>query len=161
MWLSAKDFRQVVHCTPLVSIDLVVTNQRNEVLLGKRINRPAFGCWFVPGGRVQKNETLSQAFQRLTSEELGMELALGDAQPLGTYEHFYADSVFGAADSDPSTHYVVLAHRLPTLSVPDGPLPLTQHSHFQWWPVDQALHSREVHPYTKAYLPALINNPVK
>lgn len=158
MWLNATDFRQVIHCAPLVSIDLVVLNECNEVLLGKRVNRPAMGFWFVPGGRIQKNETLDQAFRRLTNEELGMDLGIDDAKPLGTYEHFYADSVFGEADSGPNTHYVVLAHHLPTLSISDMVLPLTQHSHYQWWPLDKALHSSEVHPNTKAYLPDLLRN---
>lgn len=159
MWLSATDFREVIHRTPLVSIDLVLINQCNEVLLGKRVNRPAMGLWFVPGGRIRKNETLSQAFRRLTSDELGMGLELGEAQSLGTYEHFYVDSVFGETASDPSTHYVVLAYRLPTLKISGDVLPLTQHSHYRWWPLDQALHSGEVHPYTKAYLPAVLSNP--
>lgn len=56
--------------TPLISIDLIVENERGEFLLGKRTNRPAQGFWFVPGERVQKDETLSDAFERLTLAEL-------------------------------------------------------------------------------------------
>ena len=59
---------------PLISIDLLVQNEHGEYLLGLRNNRPAQGYWFVPGGRVLKNETLDGAFKRLTFEELGIEL---------------------------------------------------------------------------------------
>lgn len=60
MWLSGDTFRMVVASAPLVSIDLVVENSAGELLLGERLNRPAQGFWFVPGGRVQKNETLGK-----------------------------------------------------------------------------------------------------
>jgi len=52
MFLSQEDFATVVRSTPLISIDLVVENERGEFLLGQRTNRPAQGYWFVPGGRA-------------------------------------------------------------------------------------------------------------
>jgi hypothetical protein len=48
MFLSQEDFATVVRSTPLISIDLIVENERGEFLLGKRTNRPAQGFWFVP-----------------------------------------------------------------------------------------------------------------
>ena len=39
--LSREDFLTVVRLAPLVSLDLVVTNPRGEVLVGLRTNRPA------------------------------------------------------------------------------------------------------------------------
>ncbi|VEB85871.1 GDP-mannose mannosyl hydrolase) [Citrobacter koseri] len=71
MFLRQEDFATVVRSTPLISIDLIVENERGEFLLGKRTNRPAQGYWFVPGGRVQKDETLEKAFERLTQAETG------------------------------------------------------------------------------------------
>src|SRR5450830_138978 len=32
-----------------------------QLLLGRRINAPARGWWFTPGGRIRKNEALVQA----------------------------------------------------------------------------------------------------
>ena len=74
MWLDLPTFNTVVASTPLVAIDLVVMKPGGETLLGLRVNRPAYGFWFVPGGRVQKNESLDSAFRRLTQEELGARL---------------------------------------------------------------------------------------
>ena len=54
MFLRHEDFATVVRSAPLVAIDLIVENARGEYLFGQRINRPAQGYWFVPGGRVQK-----------------------------------------------------------------------------------------------------------
>lgn len=148
MFLSEADFRQVVGMAPLVSIDLVVTNSVGEVLLGMRRNRPARGYWFVPGGRVQKNESLDVAFLRLTQAELGRGFSRDDASLLGVCEHFYGDSVFG---HEPDTHYVVLAYQLNAPSDLQE-LPGSQHQTFAWFDPDQASGNLEIHTYTRAYL---------
>lgn len=80
MFLRQEDFATVVRSTPLVSLDFIVENSRGEFLLGKRTNRPAQGYWFVPGGRVQKDETLEAAFERLTMAELGLRLPITAGQ---------------------------------------------------------------------------------
>ncbi|WP_097460152.1 GDP-mannose mannosyl hydrolase [Mangrovitalea sediminis] len=108
-WLDAATFKTVVSSTPLVSIDFLVENERGEYLLGRRKNRPAQGNWFVPGGRVRKNESLDIAFKRLTGTELGVELERTSAEFKGVYEHFYRDSIFGL---QVSTHYIVMAYKV-------------------------------------------------
>ncbi|WP_312481519.1 GDP-mannose mannosyl hydrolase [Stutzerimonas nitrititolerans] len=155
MWLNDDTFRVVVASTPLVSIDLVVQNELGELLLGRRLNRPAQGYWFVPGGRIQKNETLDGAFRRLTSGELGSAFDRASARLLGVYEHFYTDSVFGTAEDGIDTHYVVLAYHL---LLPIGHalmLSSEQHSACRWWSLNEVEASSEVHANTRAYLPEL------
>lgn len=88
MFLRQEDFATVVRSTPLVSLDFIVENSRGEFLLGKRTNRPAQGYWFVPGGRVQKDETLEAAFERLTMAELGLRLPITAGQFYGVWQHF-------------------------------------------------------------------------
>ena len=43
-------FKTVVEHTPLVSVDLIVKN-RNKILLGKRINKPAQGILVYTWGK--------------------------------------------------------------------------------------------------------------
>lgn len=155
MQLPAETFRTVVAATPLVSIDLVVQNACGEVLLGERLNRPARGYWFVPGGRILKNEGLDTAFRRLTLAELDQAFERQNAQLLGIYEHFYSDSVFGAAPDEPDTHYVVVAY---WIALPEGHVltpPRVQHGRYRWWPLTEAQASAEIHDNTRAYLSAL------
>ena len=45
----------IINATPLVAVDLIIENRNKEILLGKRVNRPAQGYWFVPGGRILNN----------------------------------------------------------------------------------------------------------
>jgi len=58
MKLSKQDFMEVIERTPLVSIDLVIRDSKNRILLGRRKNEPAKGKWFVPGSRICKGESL-------------------------------------------------------------------------------------------------------
>ena len=155
MFLDYETFRSIVARTPLVSIDLVIQNSREEVLLGQRLNRPAQGVWFVPGGRILKNETMDAAFSRLTREELGKAFQRSEGRMLGVHEHFYTDSVFGELGESPDTHYVVLAYQLVLAEGEELQPPHAQHASYRWWPLTEAQASDEVHDNTRAYLDAL------
>lgn len=147
MFLSDDRFQTVVASTPLVSLDLVVRDNAGRVLLGRRLNRPAAGFWFVPGGRVRKGETLVAAFERLVREELGQSVSPNNAGYLGLYEHFYEDS---AAGEGIGTHYVVNAFEL-TLPLTNLSLPELQHSEYHWWSVPDLHAAADVHEHTKWY----------
>lgn len=146
MFLDKETFSTVLQSTPLVSLDFIVSNPEGKVLLGQRLNRPAQGYWFVPGGRIYKNEAIKAAFSRLTLAELGQEFVYSQAQWLGAYDHFYTDSVFGEGIS---THYVALAHRFSVQQLDH--LPVLQHDSYSWFEVEQLLADERVHPNTKAY----------
>lgn len=147
MFLRHEDFATVVRSTPLISIDLIVENARGEFLLGKRTNRPAQGYWFVPGGRVQKDEPLAAAFERLTQAELGVRLPMAAGEFYGVWQHFYDDNF---SDSDFSTHYIVLGFRLrveaSTLALPDD-----QHEAYRWLSASSLLAADDVHENSRAY----------
>lgn len=153
MLLSDDIFKTIIQSTPLVSFDLIITDDQGKILLGERLNRPAKGTWFVPGGRVRKNERLDDAFIRLGKEELGHVFIREHASLLGVFEHFYDDNMYG---ENASTHYVVLAYAISWLSADSEHfLPLLQHSRFRWWSFDVAIASDAVHANTKAYIPFL------
>lgn len=146
-FLEHEDFLNIVRHTPLISIDLLVFNQENKILLGERTNKPAQDYWFVPGGRIRKNETLDAAFKRVTLDEFGRSIDLNTASPRGVYEHFYSDCFAG---SETSTHYIVLAYKLDSAIIIDD-LPHQQHQRYQWFTVEELLSSQRVHQYTKNY----------
>lgn len=145
--LDLTTFKTVVASTPLVSIDLIVRNSFGQILLGVRENRPAQGYWFVPGGRIGKDETFALAFKRLTQVELGAEYPIEGARFIGVYQHLYSDNFSG---EDFSTHYVVLGYEL-ILDVALEQLPIEQHQQYQWWDEAELLASDVVHDNTKAY----------
>lgn len=146
--LDNKKFLEIIDSTPLISIDLILEDGDGKILLGKRVYRPAQGYWFVPGGRVMKNETLADAMKRISSTELGFTTDITDTQLQGTYDHIYDDNRFAVEGIN--THYVVLAYKLSTIDE----LAVTtnqQHSEIRWWPKSEILSSREVHQNTKNY----------
>ena len=157
--LPKREWLEVVQRTPLVSIDLIVTNAQGEVLLGWRSNQPAQHHWFVPGGVVRKGETLQQAFERTVLDELGVSTRLNRLAVFDTvYEHHYAENF--ANEAGFGTHYVVLAHRIRmrALSAQGASgaldlkeLPKAQHTDYTWMAVPELLAHKQVHPMTKAY----------
>ncbi len=145
---TKKDFLHVVKCAPLVSIDLIVKNQEDEVLLGRRNNEPARGFLFVPGGRILKNERLPAAFARIAQTELNRSLKWEEAAFLGVYEHLYDTNAFGAKAI--STHYIVLAYVINIFKEqiqPNDP----QHSELIWVPVRKIVDDPKVHLNTQIY----------
>ncbi|MGD2112757.1 MAG: GDP-mannose mannosyl hydrolase [Gammaproteobacteria bacterium] len=140
------DFLQAIRATPLVSIDLIVRDGDGRILAGMRRNEPARGTWFVPGGRIRKDETLASALARISHWELGVTFTADDVRFAGVYEHFYDTNFTGSEGI--STHYVVLAYVVErTLDTND--LPCGQHSDWTW--LSQPALAN-VHPNTLAYL---------
>jgi colanic acid biosynthesis protein WcaH len=146
--LSSEQFRNVVRDTVLLALDLVLINERDEVLVGCRRNAPARGWLFVPGGRVMKGETLASAFARVVKQETGLDLALDRVVLQGVYDHIYEDSAF--EDSAVSTQYVAIACR----GFVDSDAPIAcdgQHESLEFVPIAGLLADPRVHPNTKAY----------
>jgi len=82
-FLNNDEFAQVVRNAPLVGIDLIIRDPEQCVLVGLRMNEPAKGKWFVPGGAVRKYERLADAFVRIVKSEIGFEASIGDAKFIG------------------------------------------------------------------------------
>lgn len=147
--LPEEVFGEIVKSTPLVSIDLIIENPDNEILLGWRSNPPAKDCWFVPGGRILKDEKYADAFQRIVMSETGLSYTLQDSAFLGVYEHIYSGDNYC---NDPSygTHYIVLAYRI-RLDEALQNLPDEQHENYWWAGIDNLLENKNVHENTRNY----------
>ena len=145
--LPRETFDLVVRHAPLVSFDLLVRDAQGRLLVGRRTNRPARDTWFVPGGRIEKDERLAAAFRRITRAELGVEVELEAARFVGYFEHHYPDNRAGLPGF--GTHYVVLAHEIAGRTF--ASLPNDQHTAYRWLSDAEALADPEVHENTKAY----------
>ncbi|EFJ8097383.1 GDP-mannose mannosyl hydrolase [Escherichia coli] len=145
--LNDNLFSTIINHTPLVAIDLIIENEFKEILVGKRINRPARGFWFVPGGRIRKNESLIDAFSRVCQSEIDLAASINNAKFFGVYEHFYNDSFYG---DEFSTHYVVLAYKI--LVDKNNIIPsFGQHDQYSWMNYSDLIKDDSVHDNTKAY----------
>lgn len=147
-WMTPEEFGSVIRLTPLVAIDLVVRSPEGRVLVGRRTYEPAKGVFFVPGGRITKNETRAAAFRRISREELGVELRLEAARFLGVNEHIYPTNRFRTKGF--GTHYITLAYEIRS-SLETALLPKDQHGEYAWMSPEELLASAEVHENTKTY----------
>lgn len=145
--LEQQLFKSIVENTPLISIDLIIRNGEGMALLGQRQNRPAQNFWFVPGGRIYKDESFEKAFKRITLDELGVDIPIKKALFMGIFEHFYNDNFSG---EDFTTHYVVHGYEI-HLQNEKLTFPTKQHSAYQWFDVETLLTNTLVHQYTKNY----------
>lgn len=90
--IPAKEYQKIIESVPIVCVDAVIINDNNEYLLVKRQNEPLKGEYWVPGGRVLKNESLRDAIKRKMKQELGIELNV--EKLLGYFEDFYEKTHF-------------------------------------------------------------------
>lgn len=159
-YLSEDAFTSAVSSLPLVSIDLCIFSD-GDLLLGKRLNSPARGFWFSPGGRIRKNEAIELAIKRIALNEIGhQELDYQQLTLMGVWDHFYTDSAF---DEKISTHYINLPHYLLLSKKERESLKLFtgrngQHSSWIWMPLKEAASNIGVHPYVRQYASWLSKN---
>lgn len=143
--LPDRDFLQLIRMAPLVAIDAILTDAAGQVLVVQRGDEPARGYYFVPGGRIFKNEKIAAAFRRIMLAELGLSVGFDSAVLLGLYQHIYDTNRF--EEPGTGTHYVVLAHQI---VLPDRPV-LALDAAYRWASPEEICAMTDVHPFTKAY----------
>ena len=148
MFLNKDLFLNIVRSTPLCSIDILI-KIKNKYVFGLRLNRPARNYYFVPGGRIFKNENYELAIKRILKNEVGLLIKNLKYKIIGIYDHIYKDNVFEVKNIN--THYFVCAIKIQfnneLIIKPDE-----QHKKFILLTKTQALKHKKVHKFTKIYL---------
>jgi len=72
-WCPKCDFR--IYDGPRPAAGVILTNQNGQVLMTKRSYDPGKGKWGIPGGFLEKDETLTEALTREIKEETGIAVA--------------------------------------------------------------------------------------
>lgn len=155
--LPKEEYARIMSTTPIPAVDIIVTNGNGHVLLGRRNDHPAKGYWFVPGGRLLRDETIQEAVHRISMRELGVPLAPGRA--LGVYHHRHTTDAMG---TDTGCHYVVFAVSAcwPS-SEAVHPVPADDsHENLRFWSVHSLLADAAVHEFTKNYFLPFANNHI-
>ena len=65
-------------CLPRVGSALLVRNEANQILLGKRNKDPQRGNWVIPGGKIHAFESIAEAAVRELREETGLLVEVED-----------------------------------------------------------------------------------
>lgn len=70
---------------PMLTADCVVVRSGSEVLLVRRGGEPFKGCWALPGGFMEMDETIEHCAVRELEEETGLRFAERDLRLIGVY----------------------------------------------------------------------------
>lgn len=74
---------------PIVGVGAVVF-EGDQVILVRRGTPPSYGAWSLPGGAVERGETLERAVIREVREEVGLDVEVGDV--VAVLERIFLDS---------------------------------------------------------------------
>lgn len=94
---------------PTVNVDLLVTNDRRQILLSWRDDPHCGTGWHVPGGCIRLKETCETRIRKTAMAELGTEV-LFQPEPVGVYEIFFENRRPGLIDQNERVHTVTLAY---------------------------------------------------
>lgn len=135
-------YRRIHKVLPILCADLVVVDkEKKRFLLVKRTNQPERGKWWLPGGRVFKNERLKEAALRKLKEEIGLRGKI--VKQLGLHEYFSDTGYFRGMDS-----HTVVAVFLATVNPKIAPKADSQSSDVGWF----TRVSPRWDPYVKKFL---------
>ena len=130
-------FSQILQVMPIPCVDILVVNEKGDVLLVLRRNEPAAGQWWFPGGRVLFGELRCDAAKRKLEEECG--ISSTHFQEIGTFDIFCdvgADKRFHSI----TTLYVVKVEAAREIRLDH------QSSDARWLPLQRWL-SHQLHPF--------------
>lgn len=161
-YLTDRQFADIIKNAPLVSIDLIIRDQEDRVLLQYRPERPAKDCWFVPGGRIRKYESFEDAITRIAKDEIqktfsDIKIDPNKCRLLNIYKHCYKEDNKYADDTSfpdmkgEDTHYVSIAKEYKISHVGEDRVAEEDNPKWKWWTITDLIGSRSVHKYTQNF----------
>ena len=130
-------YSQMHQLLPIACLDLVII-QSGKVLLVKRNKEPAKGQFWLPGGRIFRNETFDDAAKRIALGETGLQI--NNIKTLGADNIIFDTDPFGHGKG---THTITCVVKcIP--ATPDVHVD-QNHDDFFWW--DPRMHHEELSDY--------------
>ncbi len=74
--LSQELFWLVSSLTPIVNVDLLITNRQNQLLLARRNDEFHPKCWHIPGGCIRFGETMLERVHKTAVSEIGCDVSI-------------------------------------------------------------------------------------
>ena len=147
MFIPKGDYEKILEVLPILCVDCVISHN-GKCLLLRRINEPAKGQYWFPGGRVNKNEKIKDASLRKAREEVSLECRF--KKIISIEETMFARQ----GDMLTDIHTVNVCCHLSALEVDNFELDDT-HDGFVWVDAEEAkmldLHEGVLTPFLKCF----------
>jgi len=142
--IPSSDYKKILDTMPVACVDLLIYHD-GKVLLVLRKDEPAKNEWFVPGGRIFKNEKLEDAAIRKAFEEVGIDIKI--EKQIGCFDFFAEKGSFENINDGIHTISVVY---LCSLKNPDQTIKIDSTSaDAKWFDVKNKKDLEKAHPYVK------------
>ncbi len=89
--ITPEMFKKFLAVLPIATINIAILRD-DEVLLVKRLNEPAKGYWYTPGGIILKGESLKGSVLRICKEETGLDVE--SIKLIGVYTEYWSEGYF-------------------------------------------------------------------
>ena len=106
--ISKGLYKKVLENMPVFCVDVIIEDDK-KVFLVRRKNEPCKNQWWVPGGRLYKNEKTQDAAIRKAREETGLDVEV--IKQVGFYEPMFKEAQLGVKTG---THNPVVVYLLRT-----------------------------------------------
>lgn len=72
MIISASKYSEILESMPICCVDIIIEHSGEFILIHRKQSEDFGGLWWIPGGRIHKNETWENAVRRKALEETGI-----------------------------------------------------------------------------------------
>lgn len=114
--LGTECFQFASTLMPVVNVDLLIVNNKNEILLSWRDDSHCGHGWHIPGGCIRLMETAAKRLQKTALSEIGTKVNT-ESDPIKIYEIFSRNDRDGITDQRERAHFITLAFKC---KVPQG-----------------------------------------
>lgn len=122
MKIPQKLYNQILEVMPRPCVDIVLRMQ-DKVLLLKRLLEPHKGYWSLPGGMIEKGETIEESAVRKCYEELGIKINPCYLRLIGAVTYITTRHDIGIT-------YVLYVNQMPQIKMD------YQHSEYKWFAIN-------------------------
>ncbi len=95
---------------PFINVDLIITNEIDQILLSWRDDKHYGTGWQIPGGIIRMMETIDERIQKTALREIGCEVAY-DKDPIIVSENIIRENRDGLQNQLERAHNIALLYR--------------------------------------------------
>lgn len=140
MFIPEDEYKIILKNSIIETIDLIVMDDKNEILLWLRKNNPLKGVYYIPWWRRWKWETINDSIKRKWKEEIWLSIDLNKLSFLWIYDDIYSDSMFDWIGSHCSS--ITYLYKINDDEIKLIRMDSKQHSDYKFFNID----NDELHP---------------